>query len=116
MAAEGVEGIPRPVPELWRPADPAGPQGNDGRRRQGGVLSVRRPGLPAARRVGLAAFDGVNGVDLSGPLEVFSTATVLDPARPGYAVEVVAATLDPLRTEAGLRILPDRLFAEAARL
>ena len=71
------------------------------------------PGLPAARRVGLVAFDGVNGVDLSGPLEVFSTATVLDPARPGYAVEVVAATLDPLRTEAGLRILPDRLFADA---
>ena len=65
------------------------------------------------RRVGLVAFDGVNGVDLSGPLEVFSTATVLDPARPGYAVEVVAATLDPVRTEAGLRILPDRLFDDA---
>jgi transcriptional regulator GlxA family with amidase domain len=70
-------------------------------------------GLPAARRVGLIAFDGVNGVDLSGPLEVFSTATVLDPERPGYVVEVVAATLDAVRTEAGLRILPDRVFADA---
>jgi len=74
---------------------------------------LSRAGPPAVRRVGLVAFDGVNGVDLSGPLEVFSTATVLDPARPGYAVEVVAATLDPVRTEAGLRILPDRLFADA---
>ena len=74
---------------------------------------MSRQGLPAARRVGLVAFEGVNGVDLAGPLEVFSTATVLDLARPGYAVEVVAATLDPVRTEAGLRILPDRLFADA---
>lgn len=70
-------------------------------------------GLLAARRVGLVAFDGVNGIDLAGPLEVFATATALDPTQPGYAVEVVAATLDPVRTEAGLRILPDRRFAEA---
>ena len=63
--------------------------------------------------MGLVAFDGVNGVDLSGPLEVFATATALDLARPGYVVEVVAATLDPLRTEAGLRILADRLFVDA---
>jgi transcriptional regulator GlxA family with amidase domain len=63
--------------------------------------------------VGLVAFDGVNGVDLSGPLEVFSTATVLDAGRTAYALDVVAATLDPIRTEAGLRILPDCLFADA---
>ena len=75
------------------------------------VLSA--PGLLATRRVGLIAFDGVNGIDLAGPMEVFATATALDLTRPGYTMEVVAATLDPVRTEAGLRILPDRPFAEA---
>ncbi|GAA0325037.1 GlxA family transcriptional regulator [Sphingomonas oligophenolica] len=71
------------------------------------------PGLLATRRVGLIAFEGVNGIDLAGPLEVFATATALDPTRPGYTVEVVAAAPDPIRTEAGLLILPDRLFADA---
>ena len=28
----GLEGVPRQVPELWRPADPAGPRADDGRR------------------------------------------------------------------------------------
>ena len=32
--AQGVEGVPRPVPELWRPADPAGARGDDGRERR----------------------------------------------------------------------------------
>ena len=37
---QGVEGVPRPVPELWRPADPAGPPGDDERAAgEGGILT-----------------------------------------------------------------------------
>ena len=38
--AEGVEGVPRPVPELRRAADPAGPPADDGRQGRGGVLAL----------------------------------------------------------------------------
>ena len=34
----GLEGVPRRVPELWRPADPAGARADDGRAARGGVL------------------------------------------------------------------------------
>ena len=71
------------------------------------------PGRPAPRRVGLIVFDGVNGIDLAGPMEVFSTATALDPDGPGYVMEVLAERHDPVRTEAGLQVVPDLRFADA---
>ena len=45
---EGVEAVPRPVPELWRPADPAGAAGDDGRGQgASGVLSRFQPAVRA---------------------------------------------------------------------
>jgi transcriptional regulator GlxA family with amidase domain len=70
-------------------------------------------GLPVRWRVGLVAYDRVNGFDIAGPLEVFATATAMDPARPAYGVDIVAATLDPVTTEAGMWILPAHSFADA---
>jgi transcriptional regulator GlxA family with amidase domain len=70
-------------------------------------------GLSVARRIGLIGFGQVNGFDLTGPLEVFATAAAADPVRPAYAVDVVAASLDPITTEAGMRILPGCTFADA---
>lgn len=69
-------------------------------------------GLPVRWRVGLLAYDQINGFDIAGPLEVFATATAADPTRPAYGAEIIAATLDPVMTEAGMRILPDRSFAD----
>ena len=69
-------------------------------------------GPPVRWRVGLLAYDQVNGFDIAGPLEVFATATAADRAKPAYRVEIVAETLEPVITEAGMRILPDRSFAD----
>jgi transcriptional regulator GlxA family with amidase domain len=67
---------------------------------------------PAPINIVLLAYDGVQTLDLAGPLDAFSAATAL---RPGaYAVYV--ATLDgaPFCSEAGLRIVPDGTLAAAA--
>lgn len=74
---------------------------------------MSEPGLSAPRRIGLIAFDQVNGFDLSGPLEVFATAASLDRAKPAYAVDIIAAAPDPVTSEAGMRILPARTFVDA---
>jgi transcriptional regulator GlxA family with amidase domain len=61
-----------------------------------------------ARRVVLVAFDGVQPLDVVGPAEVFSTAALLSP--PGYTVEVVAPTAEPLRASS-VNLAPDRSIA-----
>jgi transcriptional regulator GlxA family with amidase domain len=53
------------------------------------------------RRVVIVAFDGVQALDVFGPLEVFSQAG-------GYTTEVVAPTSAPIATSSGTRLLPDR--------
>jgi transcriptional regulator GlxA family with amidase domain len=61
------------------------------------------------RRVLIVAFPGVQSLDVTGPLEVFATAAHL--ADGAYHVEVVASEAGPLRTESGLRILPERALS-----
>ncbi len=59
------------------------------------------------RHVALVVFDGVQTLDLAGPLEVFTGANTLEQAegRPApYRVEVVAATPGPMRSDSGLLI------------
>lgn len=61
------------------------------------------------RRVVLVAFPGVQSLDLTGPLEVFSTAARVRPA--AYRVEVVAGSAGPIRCWSGLVIVPDLALA-----
>ncbi|HVR61167.1 MAG TPA: GlxA family transcriptional regulator [Polyangia bacterium] len=62
-------------------------------------------------RVALVAYPQAQALDLSGPLEVFATATqaVREGARrhAGYVVTVVGTEAGPMASSAGLRFLPD---------
>jgi transcriptional regulator GlxA family with amidase domain len=55
----------------------------------------------AGRRVLVVAFDGVQMLDVVGPIEVFSVANRLD-ADPGYSVQVVADASGTVTTSSGL--------------
>jgi transcriptional regulator GlxA family with amidase domain len=67
------------------------------------------------RRVGILLFDGVELLDFAGPYEVFTVAsrvTARDApgAEPPFGVFTVAAGADPVRTHAGLLIVPESTF------
>lgn len=67
----------------------------------------------AVRRVAVVAFPGVEILDVAGPLEVFAAAARLatehEPERRSpYAIEVLAASAGPLRTQSGIRLVADR--------
>jgi transcriptional regulator GlxA family with amidase domain len=67
---------------------------------------------PAPKRIGLIGFDEVAAIDLVGVLDAFSLANRREePAR--YETVVVAPTLEPFRSESGLRLLPHVAFADA---
>ena len=60
-------------------------------------------------RVGMLAFEGVAGLDLMGPVEVFAAANdelAASGAAARYAVSVVAPTLAVFTTESGVRMVP----------
>ncbi|MGH2878095.1 MAG: GlxA family transcriptional regulator [Solirubrobacteraceae bacterium] len=71
------------------------------------------------RTVAILAFPGVQSLDVTGPLEVFSAAqTLIDAtgrADPGYEVIVLSADGGPLETSSGLRVAPHCGFADAPR-
>ena len=64
----------------------------------------------AARRVEILLFDGLQSLDVTGPLEVFATADRIArrtrPGERGYAVATVAAGGEPVRSTSGLGLLP----------
>ncbi|MBT2390284.1 helix-turn-helix domain-containing protein [Streptomyces sp. ISL-1] len=64
--------------------------------------------MTAPRRVVIAAFPGVELLDVTGPAEVFSIASrLLGPDKPGYRVEVAAAAAGELHTSGGIRLVAD---------
>ncbi|TQK45154.1 AraC family transcriptional regulator with amidase-like domain [Streptomyces sp. SLBN-118] len=64
--------------------------------------------MTAPRRVVIAAFPGVELLDVTGPAEVFSIASrLLGPDKPGYRVEVAAAAAGELGTSGGIRLVAD---------
>lgn len=66
------------------------------------------------RLIVIVLFDGVDLLDVTGPPEVFAlTQRELDTAT-GYRVVLAAETLDPVRTSAGVRVVPDLSFDEVA--
>ncbi len=68
-----------------------------------------RPAPTPDRRVVIVVFEGLQSLDLTGPLEVFDGAGRHPAARVhgGYAITVAAAGPGPLRTSSGLTITPD---------
>jgi transcriptional regulator GlxA family with amidase domain len=74
----------------------------------------RRRTLPGMRRVMILAFPGVQALDVTGPLEVFSIATRLgDAAAPRYGVSVVARRAGPVPTSSGLALVAQRGLGQA---
>jgi cyclohexyl-isocyanide hydratase len=61
---------------------------------------------PAPLSVGMVLFPGLTQLDLTGPYEVLAR-------MPGTRVHLVASTLDPVRSEWGLTIVPDATFGNA---
>lgn len=59
--------------------------------------------------VGMVLFPRLNQLDLTGPYEVFSR-------MPGARVRLIAATMEPVKSEWGLTIAPDVAFAEAGQV
>lgn len=69
---------------------------------------------PAIRHVGILGYEGVNGLDLVAPIEVFASANELnDGAAPLYRVHVVGLDCGPFRSESGIGFTPDVTLAEA---
>jgi transcriptional regulator GlxA family with amidase domain len=65
------------------------------------------PAEKPRRRVVLVVFDGLQSLDLTGPLEVFAAADRLSEGG-GYTTEVVSAEGRAVRTSSGLSIQPER--------
>jgi transcriptional regulator GlxA family with amidase domain len=69
-------------------------------------------------RVCILVFDAVEALDFAGPYEVFTTASrVHGRSHPGapplFEVACVARDLQPVQARAGLRLLPERRFADS---
>ncbi|MEU6370231.1 helix-turn-helix domain-containing protein [Streptomyces sp. NPDC046931] len=64
-------------------------------------------------RVVIAAFPGVEVLDITGPAEVFSVATrVACTGRPGYVVHIATADGGPVATSSGIRLIADLTLDE----
>ncbi|WP_314408216.1 GlxA family transcriptional regulator [Streptomyces kroppenstedtii] len=68
----------------------------------------------AHRTVLLVLFDGVQSLDVTGPVEVFAGAD-LQAGAPGETYRIHTASLDgrPVRTSSGLTLVPDHALADA---
>ncbi|MFD5343886.1 GlxA family transcriptional regulator [Streptomyces anulatus] len=66
------------------------------------------------RLVVIVLFEGVDLLDVTGPPEVFSLARREADEADGYEVALAAESMDPVTTGAGVRVLPDLTFREAA--
>ncbi len=77
------------------------------------------PGRRPAHDVLVVLFDGVQSLDVTGPVEVFAAAVHASAAGPAarsaaYRVRTAALGGGPVRTSAGLRLLPDEDLRTAA--
>ncbi|HEY0230106.1 MAG TPA: helix-turn-helix domain-containing protein [Dokdonella sp.] len=73
----------------------------------------------ASIRVGVLGFDGINGLDLVGPLEAFAHASYVDSGHAGghpYEVCVIGMTKKAFTGEAGMRFMPHYSLADAPAL
>jgi transcriptional regulator GlxA family with amidase domain len=69
--------------------------------------------LPA-QTVAIVIHEGVQALDVAGPVDVFAEANAYLPADDRYEVLLVAADRQPLRASNGMRMLADLAFEEAS--
>lgn len=64
----------------------------------------------------IVLFEGVQSLDVTGPLEVFAAASTVagEAHRPAYRIRTASLGGGPVRTSAGLRLLPDEDLRAAA--
>ncbi|TXS44816.1 GlxA family transcriptional regulator [Streptomyces sp. t39] len=67
------------------------------------------------RTVLVVLFDGVQSLDVTGPLEVFTGAAKAAGAPSAYTVRTAALGGEPVRTSSGLTVVPDLALADAPR-
>jgi transcriptional regulator GlxA family with amidase domain len=67
-----------------------------------------------SRRIGLVCFDTVTALDLTGPAEVFSTANQYSPN--AYELLTLGLAVKPMKTDTGLKVLPDVTLNDAPAL
>ena len=72
------------------------------------------PTAGISRLVVVLLFDGVDLLDVTGPPEVFALLRRELGDATGCQVALAAETMDPVTTSAGVRVLPDITFEEAA--
>ena len=63
--------------------------------------------MPAERTIAVLAYDGIQSLDLTGPVEVFDVAT-RHGIIPPYRVEVIGPSTEPIVTTSGIMITPAR--------
>jgi transcriptional regulator GlxA family with amidase domain len=73
------------------------------------MAAAPRPGTE--RRIVVLAYEQVQSLDVTGPVEAFSVAT-RQGATPGYVVEVVGPTAAPITTTSGIVLAPARALAD----
>ncbi|MFD3436599.1 GlxA family transcriptional regulator [Streptomyces sp. NPDC058685] len=65
------------------------------------------------RSVLVVLFEGVQSLDVTGPVEVFTGAGKVTGARGGYPLRTAALGTAPVRTTSGLTLVPDTTLVEA---
>ena len=65
------------------------------------------------RSVAIVVHDGVQALDVAGPVDVFAEANAFIAASDRYETRLVAGSTAPLRASNGMRIVPDVRFADS---
>jgi transcriptional regulator GlxA family with amidase domain len=80
-------------------------------------MTPERRVYKGTKHIGIIGFDGVNAVDLVGPLEVFANAGRSDFAskrsKGAYELHVVGVSRAPFKTESGIQFVPDQALSDA---
>jgi transcriptional regulator GlxA family with amidase domain len=72
-------------------------------------------GDAVSKEIALVIHNGVQALDVVGPLDVFAEADAMLPIGHGYRCVLVASSLEPVRASNGMVLMPDLSFAQAAR-
>src|SRR5436190_22429220 len=64
--------------------------------------------------VAIVVYEGVQALDVAGPIDVFSEANTFLDSADRYQTVLVAAHRDPLRASNGIRLVADLTLEEAA--